>query len=243
MNGCMPSVATMPGNPAGRWLDVVGWLRSFLPAMSHVEVLPAKVGTEARTARAHAEGAARFQDVILPHLDAAHNLARYLSGDATAAEDIVQEAYLRAFRAFGDFRGGSSKAWILTIVRNCHLNWRADQRRRSNIEPLESMSHTDDPAFEDADISERADLPRDETTPESILAQRMEADEVRLVLAGLPEAFREALVLRELECLSYREISDVTSIPIGTVMSRLARARALFAIAWRQRLAAGKKPR
>ena len=150
----------------------------------------------------------------------------------------VQEAYLRAFRAFGEFRGGSSKAWILTIVRNCHLNWRADQRRRANIEPLESMSHADDPAFEDADISERADLPREEITPETILAQRMEADEVRLVLAGLPEAFREALVLRELECLSYREISDVTSIPIGTVMSRLARARAIFATAWRQRLAA-----
>ena len=210
--------------------------------MSHA-VLPAEAGTEVRTERAHAEGAARFQDVILPHLDAAHNLARYLSGDATAAEDIVQEAYLRAFRAFGQFRGGSSKAWILTIVRNCHLNWRADQQRRANIEPLESMSHADDPAFEDADISERADLPREEITPETILAQRMEADEVRLVLAGLPEAFREALVLRELECLSYREISDVTSIPIGTVMSRLARARAIFATAWRQRLAAGKKPR
>jgi RNA polymerase sigma factor (sigma-70 family) len=232
----------MPGNPAGRWLDAVGWLRSLLPAMSHA-VLPATGGAEARMVHTHAEGAARFQDVILPHLDAAHNLARYLSGDATAAEDIVQEAYLRAFRAFGEFRGGSSKAWILTIVRNCHLNWRADQRRLSKFEPLESPSHTDDPAFEDADISERADLPREEITPESILAQRMEADEVRQVLAGLPEAFREALVLRELECLSYREISDVTSIPIGTVMSRLARARAIFAIAWRQRLAAGKKPR
>src|SRR5260221_14343801 len=98
MNGCMSSVAAMPGNSAGRWLEAVGWLRSFLPAMSHA-VLPATTGgTEARTARAHAEGAARFQDVILPHLDAAHNLAPYLSGDATAAEDIGQEAYLRAFR-------------------------------------------------------------------------------------------------------------------------------------------------
>jgi RNA polymerase sigma factor (sigma-70 family) len=225
----------------GRWLDAVGWLRSWLPAISHVAILPAKVGTEARTARAHAEGATRFQDVILPHLDAAHNLARFLSGDATAAEDIVQDAYLRAFRAFGEFRGGSSKAWILTIVRNCHLNWRAELRRRSNVEPLESLPLADDLAAEDGGTSERADLPRDEITPETILVQRMEADEVRLVLAGLPEVFREALVLRELECLSYREISDVTSIPIGTVMSRLARARAMFATAWQKRLDARKK--
>jgi RNA polymerase sigma-70 factor, ECF subfamily len=239
MNGYMSSAATMPGT--GRWLNAVGRLRSWLAAISHVAILPAGAGAEARTAPAHAEGAARFQDVILPHLDAAHNLARFLSGDATAAEDIVQEAYLRAFRAFGEFRGGSSKAWILTIVRNCHLNWRAEQRRRSNVEPLERLPLADDLAGEDDGTTERADLPRDEITPETILVQRMEADEVRLVLAGLPEVFREALVLRELECLSYREISDVTSIPMGTVMSRLARARAIFATAWQKRLDAGKK--
>ena len=195
----------------------------------------------AATSRSHAEGASGFQNIVLPHLDAAHNLARFLSGDATAAEDIVQDAYLRAFRAFGEFRGGSSKAWILTIVRNCHFNWRAEQRRRANIEPLESTLLDDDLAADDAGITERADLPHDEANPETILVQRMEADEVRLVLAGLPEMFREALVLRELECLSYREISDVTSIPIGTVMSRLARARTMFATAWRQRFDAGEK--
>lgn len=236
----MSSVA-MPGT--GRWLDAIGWLRSWLATLSHAAIPPAKAGTETVSARSHRESAARFRDIILPHLDAAHNLARYLSGDATAAEDIVQEAYLRAFRAFGEFRGGSSRAWILTIVRNCHLNWRAEQRRRSNHEPLESLPLADDLSPEDTGIAERADLPRDEITPETILAQRMEADEVRLVLAGLPEVFRETLVLRELECLSYREISDVTAIPIGTVMSRLARARAIFATAWRQRLEPGKKPR
>jgi RNA polymerase sigma-70 factor (ECF subfamily) len=236
----------MPGT--SRWSDTIGWMRSWLAAISQAAILPAGAGAssargEAATARPPAESAARFRDIILPHLDAAHNLARFLSGDATAAEDIVQEAYLRAFRAFGEFRGGSSKAWILTIVRNCHLNWRAEQQRRSNVEPLEGLPFTDDLSPEDSSIAERADLPRDEITPETILVQRMEADEVRLVLAGLPEAFRETLVLRELECLSYREISEVTSIPIGTVMSRLARARAIFATAWRQRLDAGKKPR
>lgn len=197
--------------------------------------------TRTKPASAHAAAdPARFQEVILPHLDAAHNLARFLSGDAHAAEDIVQEAFLRAFHGFGDFRGGSAKAWILTIVRNCHLNWRAELKRRTNVEPLEIAPADSGPEGNDAHSAERADLPFDEITPETILLRRMEADEVRLVLAQLPESFREALVLREIECLSYRDISEATATPIGTVMSRLARARALFATAWARHLDRGE---
>jgi RNA polymerase sigma factor (sigma-70 family) len=221
------------------WVSAIGPLHR-VAILSAMAIVSPAVREEAAASRPDAASAARFQDVVLPHLDAAHNLARYLSGDAHAAEDIVQEAFLRAFRGFGEFRGGSARAWILAIVRNCHLNWRVEQRRRRNIEPLDSAPMAEGLAGDDAAIMERPDLPKDEITPETILFQRAEASEVRLVLAGLPEAFREILVLRELEDLSYREISEVTTMPMGTVMSRLARARALFAAAWKRRLEAGK---
>jgi RNA polymerase sigma-70 factor (ECF subfamily) len=233
-----PSPIAMPiaGRLQSLLLDAVNELVSWPSILLHLnEATKASAGEAASVVQPQADGAARFQRMMLPHLDAAHNLARFLSGDAGAAEDIVQNAYLRAFRGFGDFRGGNAKSWILAIVRNCHLDWRSEQTRRNIIEPLEGIPDPDDPA---SDASERLDLPHEETTPETILLERMEADEVRLVLAGLPDAFREALVLRELECLSYREIADISAIPVGTVMSRLARARALFAAAWRRRLAA-----
>lgn len=202
-----------------------GRLCSWLGALWSVR---AEAPARARTAQLDAADLARFQALMLPHLDAAHNLARFLCRDADVAEDIVQEAFLRAFRSFGDYRGGSPRAFILTIVRNCHHSW-WQERKRGRTEPL------DGGLTEDGETRERTDLPHDEADPESALLQRDEAGEVRAVLGTLPEAFREVLVLREMEDLSYREISEVTTTPLGTVMSRLARARALFAEAWKRR--------
>lgn len=173
--------------------------------------------------RSDAPSAARFRVEMLPHLGSAYNLARFLCRDADAAQDIVQEAFLRAFRSFAAFRGGSSRAWILTIVRNCYRDWHVEQgRARATTEPIC-----------DADVDRR--LPPDEITPETHLLRNAESQEVRRQLAALPEPFREVLVLRELEELSYREIAEVTASPVGTVMSRLARARKLFATAWSAR--------
>lgn len=185
----------------------------------------AAAGQPSARAAGNADTLARFQAVMLPHLDAAHNLARYLCRDADTAEDIVQEAFLRAFRGFADYRGGSARAWLLTIVRNCHRSWWQARQRSVRTEPLDAGEGEE----------ERTDLPHDEVSPESALLQQAEAGEIREVLDGLPETFREVLVLREMEDLSYREIAETIAAPIGTVMSRLARARALFAAAWRSR--------
>ncbi|MDR3518678.1 MAG: sigma-70 family RNA polymerase sigma factor [Azospirillaceae bacterium] len=171
--------------------------------------------------RPDAATAARFEQFILPHLDAAHNLARFLSRDADAAQDIVQEAFLRAFRSFAEFRGGSARSWLLAIVRNCHYDWRSGRKRDAVLAPPDEVNLDE--------------LAGDEDTPETTLLRRLEAESVRAILDGIPELFREVLVLRELEDLTYREIAEVTAVPIGTVMSRLARARKLFAVVWQGR--------
>jgi RNA polymerase sigma-70 factor (ECF subfamily) len=151
----------------------------------------------------------RFEAQALPHLDAAYNLARWLSRSPADADDIVQDAMLRAFRAFDGFRGEDAKAWILTIVRNC---WRsagtASKRRGHTSLEDENLVADDDP--EDAAV-------------QAGTRRRFDA-----LVADLPEEFRTVLILRELEDLSYREIAEVTATPIGTVMSRLARARAIL---------------
>lgn len=190
-------------------------------------LLATRHGSEAGDAPASAADAARFDAVILPHLDAAYNLARYLSRDADAAQDIVQEAFLRAYRSFGDFRGENPRAWILAIVRNCHLSWRAQMRRAAPASPGAPTEDGGEEQVADAD------------TPESLLLRRSEADLVRGVIERLPEALREVLVLREFDDLSYREISRVADVPLGTVMSRLARARRLFAQLWERASPAG----
>jgi len=159
----------------------------------------------------------QFEAQALPHLDAAYNLARWLSRSPADAEDIVQDAMLRAYRAFDGFRGGDIKPWLLAIVRNCWRNASADTRRRK---------HTALPEEHDEPLLS------DEPSPEAMVATASEGRRLNEVIALLPNEFREVLILREMEDLSYREIADVTGAPIGTVMSRLARARALLKEKW-----------
>lgn len=165
---------------------------------------------------------------MLPHLDAAYNLARYLSRDPVAAEDIVQDAFVRAFRGFAEFRGGSARAWILAIVRNCCHTWRTGRQR--DLDVIENGWEEGD--LDDPDGAASADA----DTPETALIRSDEAGAVRAVLETLPTPFREIMVLRDMEDLSYREIAEITGLPLGTVMSRLSRARDAFRAAWQCRL-------
>lgn len=161
--------------------------------------------------------AARFRLLVLPHLGAAYSLARYLCRDAVAAEDIAQEAMLKAYRGFAGLRGGDAKPWLLAIVRNAYFDW---IRRNRGWEGLTA------PAPGADDMSGIADP--DQPSPESRLIQRGDVDALRAAIEAIPEPFREALVLRALEEMPYAAIAQVTGVPLGTVMSRLARARALL---------------
>ena len=149
-----------------------------------------------------------FRKIVLVHLDGAYSLARYLSGDPVQSEDIVQDAVLRAFRHFHGYAGGDARAWLLAIVRNCCLTWQRRSRPDRNTIPLT------------ADTAEASGPGSDQLAIDS-----SERAVVERALAELPPEFREVVVLREVEDLSYKEISDVIGVPIGTVMSRLARAR------------------
>ena len=151
-----------------------------------------------------------FEEAVLPHLRAAYNLARWLTRDEADAEDVVQEAYLRAFKHFGSFHGGDGRPWLLAIVRNTCYTWMQHNRSLELTIPL------DDELYE----IESKDL-----NPEALLLQSAETQMLRQALEELPLEFREVIVLRELEELSYKQIADVVEIPLGTVMSRLARAR------------------
>ncbi len=153
---------------------------------------------------------------MLPHLDAAHNLARWLMRDAAAAEDVLQEAMLRALTYFPSFRGVNPRAWLLQIVRNtAYGSLKLDHGSR--LVPLAV-------AAEDAEGA-GFDLPSPEDDPETSLIKSRDRCRVRGLIAALPVELRETLVLRELEELSYKEIAEVTRVPLGTVMSRLWRAR------------------
>jgi len=157
----------------------------------------------------------------MPHLDAAYRFARWLTRSGQEAEDVVQEALLRAFRAFDTLRGTDVKGWLLAIVRNCHATALRQQQRRGFV-PL--------PSQEEADFGATAlAAPPD---PEGYSIAEQERRRLTTVLAGLGAEHREVLVLREMEDLSYREIAAVTQLPIGTVMSRLARARAALRASW-----------
>ena len=164
----------------------------------------------------------RFRELMLPHLDAAYNLARYLTNDASIAEDVVQEAFLRAFRSFESYRGGPPRAWLFAILRNCWRDRVGEQIKRERVV-------VSDASLSEAQSEAIAAVPADSDTPEESLVRAREVDTVRGVIAALPEPFRETLILREMEDMSYREIASVTGVPIGTVMSRLARAREMMA--------------
>jgi RNA polymerase sigma-70 factor (ECF subfamily) len=164
----------------------------------------------------------RFEAQALPHLDAAYNLARWLARPPVDADDIVQDAMLRALRSFDTFRGDDVKPWLLSIVRNCFLTAIGRTRLRQTVPlPEEDEMAAHDPALIDA-----------EPDPEAAVIQAQHGRRLSDVIAALPQDFREVLVLREMEGLSYREIAQVTGIPIGTVMSRLARARTLLKEKW-----------
>jgi len=188
--------AVLEGN--GRFADGATGLRQERRGRSH---------------RAEADPAAKalvFEKLMLPHLNAAHNLARWLTGNLDDAQDIVQEAYLRAFKFFDGYYGGDGKLWLLTIVRNTFLTWRRREKQRMASEPFDESTHI------------AGAPPADQ---ESTLVRNADAAILQKCIETLPTEFREVLVMRELEELSYRAIADVVGVPIGTVMSRLSRAR------------------
>jgi RNA polymerase sigma factor (sigma-70 family) len=177
-----------------------------------------------RTANAHAfdndprvkpnDDQLRFGSVVLPHLDDAYALARCLTGSRTDSEDVVQEACLRAFRGIGGFSNGDARAWVLRIVRNMAYDWLHKNRPASLL------------LVDDLEDLERAHLiEQNDATPETSIAVKQEKTVLEAAIAMLSPQYREALVLRELRGLTYREISDLTGTSIGTVMSRLFRAR------------------
>jgi RNA polymerase sigma-70 factor, ECF subfamily len=151
-----------------------------------------------------------FEELVLPHLDAAYNLARWLTRNTQDADDVVQEAYLRAFRFIGGFRGRDARTWLLKIVRNTCYTWLHQNRAQQVTDPFDEQVHTE--AAESQD-------------PEKLLLRKAEGQLLNQALEELPTDFREVFVLLEFEGLSYKEIAEVLGIPIGTVMSRLARAR------------------
>ena len=153
----------------------------------------------------------RFEQAVLPHLDAAYNLARWLTRNEQDAQDVTQESFLRAFRFFDGYQGGNMRAWLLTIVRNTCYTWLSRNRAPDFAVEFDEEIHSEE-------VSGSAD-------PEIQVLANADKETVHRALSELPDIFREVLVLREMEGMSYKEIADVASVSLGTVMSRLARAR------------------
>ncbi len=159
----------------------------------------------------------RFELLAMPHLDAAFNLARWLTGNTADAEDVAQDAYLRAYRYLDAFRGDNFRVWLLTIVRNSFLDWLKDNRSgRQLFQPAPADLEWTDP----------------NPSPEAMLLDRVDSETLTILMAKLPAEYREVLILREIEDLSYKDIAAVIGIPAGTVMSRLSRARLALRKAW-----------
>src|ERR1700688_841833 len=167
--------------------------------------------------------ARRFRDAALPHLDDAYSLARYLMRNPADAEDAVQECYLRALRHFDSYRGPAMKPWLLAILRNI-CNAEVARRGRQNAPP--------DFAADDQPDATPPIWQEPQASPETALLRRQDGDTIRRLGAALPQPFREAIVMREINDLSYHEIAEVAGVPVGTVMSRLARARSMLRSAW-----------
>ncbi len=161
------------------------------------------------------EERARFEQTVLPHLNAAHNLARWLVRREQDAEDIVQEAFLRAYRFFSGFHGGDARAWLLQIVRNTSYTWLRQNRPNEGAAEFDEEMHSDT---------------QTQVNPETLAIESADRERLARALEELPRNFREVLVLRELEGCSYKEIAEITGVPIGTVMSSLSRARRRLAL-------------
>ena len=167
---------------------------------------------------------ARFEETIMPHLDAAYNLARWLTRNEHDAEDVAQDAVLRAFKFFDGFHGGNSRSWLLSIVRNTAYTWLQKNRKHEIATVFSEAEHdVEDPA----------------SNPEVLLLKKADHQEIMRAVEQLPVEFREVIILRELEGMSYKEIAEMSDVPIGTVMSRLARARKQLQQSLGQRLQPG----
>jgi RNA polymerase sigma-70 factor (ECF subfamily) len=158
----------------------------------------------------------RFNATVLPHMAGAYNFARWLTHDPNDAEDLVQDAFLRAFQFFDGFRGGSARAWLLSIVRNTFCTSLRHNRAHLRDTEFDEAVHLGEPPFQ---------------APDELLMVKADKEALKTALASLPVSFREVIILREFEEMSYKEISGITEVPIGTVMSRLARARKLLQVA------------
>jgi RNA polymerase sigma factor (sigma-70 family) len=169
-----------------------------------------------------ADRARRFRDAALPHLDDVYTLARYLMRDSADAEDAAQECYLRALRHFDSYRGPAVKPWLLAILRNvCKAEFARRAAQPMAPEPQEQEADGQPPPWREQPLS-----------PEAELLRHHDGATIRRLIAALPEPFREAVVLRDVNDLSYRDIAEVTGVPVGTVMSRLARARSMLRARW-----------
>jgi len=166
----------------------------------------------------------QFNALMLPHMAAAYNLAQWLTGNRDDASDVVQESYLRAMRFFSGYRGGAARAWMLTIVRNTSLNWLAQKRGQKTV-PLPEPGNEEDGGGVVEIVDDKVDLEFD-------LIQKEAAATMDQLIEALPVQYREVVILREIEELSYKEIAEVIGMPIGTVMSRLARARKAIQEHW-----------
>jgi RNA polymerase sigma-70 factor (ECF subfamily) len=199
---------------SGRWIKI-----------GRAPIFSAKTGQRTMPVNASdhdPEKARRFRDAALPYLDDVYTLARYLLRDAADAEDAVQECYLRALKHFDSYRGPAIKPWLFAILRNV---CRAEFARRANS-PAAAIDDVPDSA-EQTPLWHEA-----QETPEAQMVRRFDATTIRKLVTALAEPFKETFVLREIHNLSYREIADVAEVPVGTVMSRLARARAMLRSAW-----------
>ena len=174
--------------------------------------------------RIETEKARRFELVVMPHLDSAYNLARWLTRNDADAQDVVQEAMLRAFKYFDGFDGQYAHAWLLKIVRNTCFTWLRENRSAGGDVSLEENLDAVDRDAGAIELSAQG-LGR---SPEIIVGEIRDARQLDRLISELPAAYREAIVLREMEDLSYREIAEISNVPIGTVMSRLARARQML---------------
>jgi RNA polymerase sigma-70 factor (ECF subfamily) len=193
-------------------------LRSQAPRL----LWTAERNTMTGDANAEQDKARRFRDAALPHLDDVYSLARYLMRNAADADDAVQECYLRAVRHFDSYRGPAMKPWLLTILRNvCNAEFARRRKHEASADYAEEDLPTTEPMWQEPQAS-----------PESALLRHQDGVTIRNLVAALPAPFREAIVLREVNDLSYQEIAQVAGVPVGTVMSRLARARSMLRAAW-----------